>query len=154
MTRVYSVTNATTVSDIIDIVEIRNGASHISIIHSFLFGQSSDAGDAESEQLAINIFRPTAAGSSGSAAHNIISHKSGDVAARSEIASYSGGGATVAGSPVLIDSFNVMAGAFHKFTPEERITVAPNSSLVFALATVPNDVISTNFTLTWEEIGG
>jgi hypothetical protein len=154
MTRIYSVTNSSSIDTIADIVELRTGASHISVVHGFKFGQVSDAGDAESEQLSIDIFRATSGGSAGTDITDIFSHKAGDAAARSSVISYHANGATVSGSPAVTESFNVIAGMIYMPTPEERIIVGPNSSLVFALTKAPADAISTNFTLVWEEIGG
>ena len=152
--RLYSATNSSSLDTVADIVEIRNGASHVSIIHAFRFGQTSDAADAESEQLSIDVFRATSGGSAGAAITDIFSHKIGDPVAKSSIVSYQAGGATMSGSAGLIESFNVMAGEYEVPTPENRIVIGPNSSVVLRLSTAPADAISTNFTLTWEEIGG
>ena len=154
MGRIYTLTGNAAITTLEDIVEIRNGASHISIIQAFRFGQETDAGDTESEQLSITAFRATSGGSAGTDNTSVFQHSPSDAAARSSTVSFAGGRATMAGSGGLIDTFNVMAGGLEIATPETRMVVPPNASLVFSLTTAPADSITATFTLTWEEIGG
>lgn len=153
MGRKYNVSGQAAITTVIDIVEITAGASHIGVIHSFEFGQTSDAGESELEQLEITVARVTTAGSGGAAITASSPLRSGDSAYVSTINEFNGGRAVTA-NIMDISAFNVMAGMVHKPTPEERIVVAPGTGLVFGLTVAPGDSISSTYRLVWEEVGG
>lgn len=135
-----------------DLFEVVAPADAVVAIHSWGFYQSSDAGDAESEQLALLIHRGTATGSGGSSVtpspRNVGDAAfGGTVEANNTTQSAEG---TFLGSY----SFNVMAGIERIYTPEERDIISPSGLWIAELQTAPADSLTMNGWVKFEEIGG
>jgi len=155
MPRRYSVQfNAVAVTAAQDLVEINAHATKPVTLISFALGQTSDAGDAEDEQLRILMIRGyTSSGSAGSSP-TAVALDPGDAAF---------GGTTEVnnttpasgGSPVTCHAevFNVRAGYVYCPVPEARIVVAANTRLVINLPTAPADSLTMSGTAVFEEIG-
>ena len=153
MSRVYTVTfEQVAVSAIQDLIQIVAPSDSVVVIHEWEFGQSSDAGDAESEQLNILVHRGSTDGSGGSA-----------VTARpKQIGTPAFGGTcetnnTSQSTEGTIESshcFNVMAGIKEVYTPETRPVLSPSGRMVWELQTAPADAITMSGKVTFEEIGG
>ena len=149
----YSVTfEEVAVTAIQDLFEIVSAADSVTVIHSIKIGQSSDAGDSESEQLNILIHRGSTSGSGGSSA-TPAPRNLGDAAF--------GGTCEVNNTSqstegTILDSypFNVLAGLNEVFTPEERIVISPSGRVIIELQTAPADSLTMSGTVIIEEIGG
>lgn len=153
MGRMYSaVFEKITVSAAQDLFEINAPDDSAVIIHGWAIGQSSDAGDSESEQLNILVHRGSTSGSGGST-----------VTARPLQVGDSAFGGTIKANNtsqstegILIDArcFNVMAGIEIIYTPEMRPILSPSGRLIIELQDAPADGLIVNGSVFFEEIGG
>lgn len=153
MGRIYTVsTGLQAVTAAQDLITLTLPNDLIVQVHWWKIGQSSDAGDAESEQLLAILHRTAAAGSGGSS----ITPKAmntGDVASSVTAARNNTTQSTL--TDQLDDgNFNVMAGISEIYTPETRPIVSPSKIIVLELAKAPADSINVSATLCFEEIGG
>lgn len=158
MGRIYTVTfSGLAVTAALDFFEITGASNKIVKIKRIKIAQSTDAGDAQSEQLRICIKRFTGAytsGSSGSAA-TPRPIDPGDAAATFTAETGNTSRASGGTSVVLFeDSFNVLGPGFEFVaTPEEEIVIAASSAFIVGLETAPADSITFNGTVVCEEIG-
>ena len=119
--------------------------------------QSTDAGDAQSEQLSVSILRYTGSPTSGSGGGSItpVSREGGQAASgatveRNNTTGMSGGTSAVLHS----ESFNVMAGLCKTWTPETAPVFSPGTYCVVRLNGAPADSVTFDGTIYWDEIGG
>lgn len=122
------------------------------VIHAVYLGQSTDAGDTESEQLSVILHRPSAAGSGGTSA-TPRPLQVGFPAAGSTVDVNDTTQATE-GNIIHADCFNVMAGWVWIPTPECRPVISPSGLVTVELQTAPADSITMSGTILFEEIGG
>lgn len=153
MGRMYTVTTgplAATAAK--DMLTLAAPADLIVAVHWWQITNSSDAGDAESEQLRAILSRVAAAGSGGSSV-TPVKLSEGDVASSVTCTKTN---TTQAATPSTIDarSFNVMAGVEVIYTPESRPIISPSKIAVLSLETVPADSITLEAIICFEEIGG
>lgn len=148
--------DAVSVSAIQDLFELTGASNKTLVIHEIKAGQSSDAGDAQSEQLKVTFKRFTGAYTSGSggSAPTPRPLDPGDAAATftAEInnTTQATGGTSVT---LHADSFNVIGPGFHYLPiPEARIVIGPSSALVVSI-TAPADAITLNGYAIVEEVG-
>ena len=138
-----------------DFFELNVASTRSVRILSCVISQSSDAGDAADEQLAVLIGRGHATSGSGGSAATPSALASGGAASAS---SAEINNTTIASTGTLVtlvaDAFNVRAGWVYKPIPEEMIELAPSSRLVVRLLTTPADALEMSGTLTFEELGG
>jgi len=135
-----------------DLFEIVAPADSVVRIHSIKIGQSSDAGDAESEQLNVLIHRGSTSGSGGSSpTPNPL--EAGDAAFGGTVEANNDSQGTE-GAILASFDFNVLAGLNEVFTPEERIYISPSQRLIIELQTAPSDALTMDGTVMFEEIGG
>ena len=151
MGRMYSVVfeevAVTAVQDLFEINAPSDSALHL---HSIVITQSSDAGDAEDEQLSILIHRGSTSGSGGTA----------PTAAPLSLGNTAFGGTVevnnttqrTEGTKLYAEAFNVRAGLQYRPTPEERITISPSDRLIIELQTAPADSLTMSGTAIFEEI--
>ena len=135
-----------------DLIEIVAPSDAVVILHEWAFYQSSDAGDAESEQLNIIVHRGSTSGSGGSTA-TPRPNQLGDAAfgGTAEVNNTTQG---TEGDILDTLSFNVMAGAERIYTPESVKVISPSGRLIVELQTAPTDTITGSGYAEIEEIGG
>jgi len=121
-------------------------------IHGFNLGQSSDAGDAESEQLNILVHRGSTSGSAGSTV-TPSPLSLGDSAFGGTVEANN---TTQGTEGVFLDArcFNVMAGLEVVYTPETWIEISPGGRVIIELQDAPADALTMNGRVMIEEIGG
>ena len=115
-------------------------------------GQSSDAGDSESEQLNILIHRGSTSGSGGSSV-TASPVSPGDAAFGGTLEANNTAQST---EGVILDTptFNIMAGTEIIYIPETLFEISPSGRLIIELQDSPADVLTMNSTFCFEELGG
>ena len=153
MGRMYSVIfEEVPVTAVQDLFEVVAPADSVVTLHSLSISQSSDAGDAASEQLSVIIHRGSTSGSGGSAA-TPAPLAAGD-AAFGGTAEVNNTTQSTEGTIVWAEAFNVMNGLAVVWPPEDRITLSPSGRIIVELQTPPADSLTMSGTLVIEEIGG
>lgn len=156
MGRMYTVSTSVSASAAQDVLELIGASNKIVKIHEIKISQSSDSGDAQSEQLRVNVKRFTGAYTSGSGGSSPTPRPldPGDAAATFTAEANNTTQATGGTSVTLIeDSFNVLGPGWHYLpTPEQRIAIAASSAIVVGI-TAPADALTLQVTATLEEIG-
>jgi hypothetical protein len=135
-----------------DLFQLTAPADAVVRIHAVYISQSSDAGDAASEQLNILVHRGSTDGSGGSAPTPSplqVGFPSAGTAIEANNTSQS-----TEGTNIHTDCFNVMAGWTWIPTPETRPVISPSGRLVVELQTAPSDSLTMSGTVVFEEIGG
>ena len=135
-----------------DLFEIVAPSDAIVRIHEIHIGQSSDAGDSESEQLNVLIHRGTTSGSGGTT----------PTPSPLEVGDAAFGGTVEANNTtqgtegVFLSShdFNVMAGLDIVYTPETRPVISPSGRLIVESQIAPSDSLTMDGYIVFEEIGG
>ena len=117
-----------------------------------MISQSSDAGDAASEQLNILVHRGSTDGSGGSTV-TPAPMQVGDAAFGGTVAANNTTQSTE-GTQLHSEAFNVMAGCSVWWTPETRPVISPSGRLVIELQTAPADSLTMSGTVYFEEVGG
>ena len=137
-----------------DFFEINASTNRSLKIHSCYISQSSDAGDAQDEQLSILIKTGATTSGSGGSAPTPSPLIAGGAAANFTAEANNTTKAT-AGTIVTAhaDCFNVRAGWPYRPTPEERIELTGAGRLTVELGTTPADSLTMNGTIIIEEIG-
>lgn len=159
MGRMYAIHfNDVAVTAAQDLFEIVNPADSVMILHEFEITQSSDAGDAASEQLKVSVKKGigSTSGSGGSAA-TVSKIQTGDAAAgiTAEVNNTSqavaGGGSL---TRLLAMAGHVQAGIHHLPTPECRLVFSPSEVCIISLDAAPTDSLTMSGYAIVEEIGG
>lgn len=135
-----------------DLFEINAPADAVVIVHRCVISQSSDAGDSESEQLAILFHMGSTSGSGGTTV-TPTPLQLGNAAFGGTVEANNTSQSTE-GTFLHAEAFNVMAGFDWHPTPEERIVISPSDRLIIELQTTPADSLTMNGTVLFEEIGG
>lgn len=157
MGRKYSINASGSETAAGDFLEILCPADAAMILHQVTITQSTDAGDAASEQLRMQISRVTGTPTSGSGGGTPtpIPLSSGDAAAGITAESFNTTDLSGGTSVILHDeSFNVMAGMNYLPIPEDRPEFAPSTRCLIALASAPADSVTFQVTAIVEEVGG
>lgn len=158
MGRLYSVSfEGVAVTAAQDLFELLAPSDAIMVVHAIEVSQSSDAGDAESEQLRFSLTRVTGSPTSGSGGSSATPRplEGGDAAAgiTAEV-----NNTTVISGGSSVDlahwSRNVMEGLSVFFTPETRPVFSPSTYCVLSLDAAPGDSLTMQGTIIVEEIGG
>lgn len=137
-----------------DFFELNAASTKAVRIHRVVIGQSSDAGDAQAEVLAISFVRGYTTSGSGGSAPTPQKLATGLAAAASTVEVNNTTVANTGTASVLeSDTFNAQVGYRYQPTPEERIELAPSERLVVRLGTTPADSLTMSGTLVFEEIG-
>jgi hypothetical protein len=154
--RMYSISfEAVTVTVAQDFFELLSTTEKPFKVHALSISQSSDAGDAASEQLIVRIFRVTASPTSGSGGSTATpTPLIPNDAASSVTAEINNTTRLTGGTAVTLhrQCFNVMAGLDIVFTPECRPVVAGATRLVVGLEAAPADSLTMSGTIYIEEI--
>lgn len=135
-----------------DLFELNAPADAVVIVHGVWVSQSSDAGDAASEQLNILIHRGSTSGSGGSTV-TAAPLAVGDPAFGGTVEANNTSQSTE-GTILFSDCFNVMAGWQWLPTPEMRPVLSPSGRLIVELQSTPADSLTMSGVIVFEEIGG
>lgn len=157
MSRMYTVSiKGVVVSAAQDLLELTGAAGKLLRIHEIKISQSSDAGDAQSEQLQIVMQRLTGgytSGSGGSApTPRPLDPGSPAASFTAEInnTTQASGGTAV---DIVVDSFNVLGPGWHYLpVPECRPVLGASSAIVVSMP-APADAITVNGYIKVEELG-
>lgn len=152
MARQYAVTfSAVAITAAQDLFEVTAAAAGVVRLVGIAVGQYSDPGDAQAEQLSLTVVRGYTTSGSGGSAFTPLALNSGDPAAAAAAEINNTTVATTGTAAVLwSDVWNVQAGYQVWFPPENRPT-ARNSERIVVRIPAPNDSITTNGTLLFEE---
>ena len=135
-----------------DLFEVVAPADASVVIHSVTITQSTDAGDAQAEMLPILIHRGTATGSGGSSV-TPSPLQVGDAAFGGTVEA-NNTSQSVVGTFLHAEAFNVQIGFYFLPPPEDRPVVSPSALFIVELQAAPDDSITVNGTVVFEEIGG
>lgn len=137
-----------------DFFELNVASTKAVRILSVSLAQSSDAADAQDEQLAILMGRGHTTSGSGGSAPTPASLVKSQAAAASTVEANN---TTIASAGTLTtlvaDAFNVRAGLQYRPIPEEMIELAPSDRFVVRLLTTPADSLTMSGMIIFEEIG-
>lgn len=155
MPRMYSVSfSDVAVTAQQDLFEINAATNYSLVVHSMYVEQSSDAGDAQDEQLSWAIKSgATTSGSGGTAPTPAPLIEGG--AASNFTAEANNTTKATAGTIVTKHkgAFNVRAGLQYRPTPEERIELKGGGRLTVELMTTPADSLTMSGTIYLAEVG-
>jgi hypothetical protein len=154
MPRLYKIQfTAVTISAAQDLFEINVASTKVCRLISAYFGQSSDAGDAEDEQLRWSIITAHSTSGSGGSSATPQPDDPGD-AAFAGTAEVNNTTQATGGSPITraSDCFNVRGGLAYRPHEREQIWIPPSGRLVFTV-TAPADAITGSGYCEVEEIG-
>lgn len=130
-----------------------NSSSRV-VIREIGIAQYSDAGDAEAEMLSMSILVGTTSVAVGSTItpRNVLRHTGAPTAGTAVSAPSTTLSSTASAVLMLADAMNVAAG--WKYLPAEceRIVLEPGQKAVVRMS-APNDALTVNGTLTFQEIG-
>jgi hypothetical protein len=148
-TAVFEEIATTTVLDFFEVVAPSDAAV---IIHGWGISQSTEFGDAASEQITILVHRGTATGSGGTTV-TASPHAVGDAAFGGTVEA-NNTTQSVEGTFLGAYNFNVMAGIEVIYTPETRPVVSPSGLFIIELQLAPDDSTTFSGHVEFEEIGG
>lgn len=146
--------SATAVSAASDLFHITAPSNSRVRIKEIVFGQYSDAGDAEAEILSVLVMAGTTSTGAGSAitAQNVERHSGAPTASSSALGPTATLASTTSADVLIADVANVAAGWVHRPDVDECIIIEPSERLVVQVS-APADSITMNGTLTFQEIG-
>ena len=146
--------NAVAIAEARDLFEIVAPSTRSVVIHGWVFGQTTDYGDAQAEGARIQLIRGHSTSGSGGATPTPAPLGSGTAAASSTVESVNTTLAST-GSPVTLfsDGFNIQIGHQFWFTPETRPVVPPSTRIVLRLPNTPADAYTSSGTIFFEEVG-
>lgn len=123
-------------------------------IREIKFGQYSDPGDAQAEMLSVLLIRGSTISSTSAAITpvNVKGWTGVPTAGSSVTLPCTTLASTASASLVHADTFNVMGGWRYYPVPEERIVLEISQRLHVRI-TAPNDALTLNGTILFEEIG-
>jgi hypothetical protein len=125
-------------------------------VREIVFGQYSDAADAQSEMLSVTLMSGSTAPSSGTAITGLNINRYSTAQTPAATCSVVGPSTTLASTTsatvVRAETFNVMGGYRFYPVPAERPIIGLSQRFVVRI-TVPNDALTVNGTLMLQEIG-
>jgi len=139
-----------------DLFEFSVPADKIMVIHHVAITQSSDAGNAESEQIRLKIKRVTGAptpGSGGTSANpaGVTGPGTSDVSVSvNHTTRLTGGTATT----IYLEDVNIMGGFHYLPTPDDRPVFSPSEYCVIGIEAAPATALTMSGTVVYEELGG
>lgn len=140
-----------------DMLEALAPADAVLVIHELTITQSTEAGDAESEQLTVTLSRVTGAPTSGSGG-TTITPRPMQAGAAAAGGTYEGFNTTDLTGGTAVDlhteSFNVHNGMVKVWTPETRPVISPSTRALLTLDGAPTDSVTFQVTMLVEELGG
>lgn len=142
-----------------DLFEVVAPSDAVVIIHDVQLTQVTELGDAQEEQLALTMNRGVGAVTSGSGGSTVTPQpvSDGDPAFGGTVEA-NNTTKMVAGSGALEElgatSWNIRGEKTMIWTPETRPVISPGNRWTLELETTPNDSITMNGIVTFEEVGG
>ena len=135
-----------------DLLEINLNSARSLTVHAVYVGQTSDVGDASSENLTLELIRGYNTSGSGGGAPDIASLSSGNTNTFSAESNNTTLAST--GSPVALhrEVWNTQIPFQYRPTPEERPTIIGGTRLVLRMS-APADSITITVTMIVEEHG-
>lgn len=123
-------------------------------IREIRLGQYSEFGDAEAELLSLTVMTGTTSVAAGSTItpRNVRSHSGAPTAGTSVSAPSTTLASTTSATVRLADVWNVAAGWWYNPPVAERLVLEPSQKAVLRM-TAPNDAMTVNGTLVFQEIG-
>lgn len=158
--RLYTIQfGAQAVTAAIDFLELLVPSDAVMALREVRITQSTEAGDAASEQLRFQIKRATGTYTSGSggAVSTLNKVQTGDAAAGitgEQLNTTQAAAGTGALTTLLEEAENVHNGWLHKPPPDERLIFSPGEACVISLPAAPADSVSFSLYALVEEIGG
>lgn len=147
--------NGVAVSAQQDLFELTAPSDAVVVVHQVVLTQSSDVGDAQEEGLSILMKRGATTSGSGGSAVTPAALQHGFPAAGTAVERSN---TTKASSGTIVtlhaEAWNIRAPLVWLPPPELRIVLSPSQRFTVELATTPNDSITMNATLYFEELGG
>lgn len=160
MGRVYSGRFSGVATDaVLDFFELLAPADMVVKIHEIRITQHTEAGDAESEQLLFEIKRASGSYTSGSGgttptpAPLNFGDAASTVTLEANNTSQAAAG-TGALTTLLSAADNIHNGFHYLPTPETQIILSPSQALIVSLGAAPQDSITFDGYIVFEEIGG
>lgn len=142
----------------IDFFELVCPADAVMIVREVRISQSTEAGDAQSEQLRFQIKRGIGSTSgSGGASGTLNKVHTGDAAAGITAETNNTTQAIAGGGSLTIlqeECENVHNGWLHAPPPDERLVFSPSEVCIIAMPSTPADSISFSGYVLVEELGG
>lgn len=139
-----------------DMLELLAPSTAVVILHSLYISQSTEAADAQSEQVSVRLNRVSGVPTSGSGGTSVtpVAIEAGLSAASSVVEANNTTDLSGGTSVVLHkESFNVMNGLALVWTPETRPIISPGHRFLLELTSSPADSITFDYTLYFEELG-
>ena len=137
-----------------DLFCLTAGSSSRVVIREIRIGQYTEFGDAQSELLSLTMLVGSTAPSSGTAItpRNVAGHSGAPSAASSVLGPSTTLASTASAVERFADVWNVAAGFLYAPLPPERLILEPSQRLALRM-TAPNDAMTMNGTLVFQEIG-
>ena len=152
MGRMYSaVMDAVAVTAAKDLMRLSAPSDAVVIIHEVKVSQESDAGDSESEQVAVQLQRSSTDGTGTSTTPEKM--EPSDAAFGGTCVTNLTVDTSISGSPLRRTSDNVHNAPHWLFTPETRPVVPPSGRFVVRLDKAPADSLTMSLTVVLEEVG-
>lgn len=157
MGRMYSVSfNEVAVTAVQDLFELTVGADQVMVVHELHVTQSSDAGDAQSEQLYVSIRRVTGSPTPGSGGSTPTSRPLDQGDSACTVAEATNNTTQLSGGTNVVlkgEAFNVMQGLHYVPVPDARPVFRGQTVCLVELETAPADSLTMSGYLVFEEIG-
>lgn len=130
------------------------GSSSRVVVREIRLGQYTEFGDAQAELLSLQLMTGSTAPSSGAAIVpiNVRTHAGAPIATSSVVGPSTTLASTASATLRFADVWNVAAGLLYAPLPEDRIVVEPSQALVLRMS-APNDAMTVNGTLVFQEVG-
>lgn len=124
------------------------------VVREIRIGQYTEFGDAQAELLSLTVLTGSTAPSSGTAItpRNVQGHTGAPSADSSVIGPSATLASTTSAVARFADAWNVAAGYLYAPLPAERLVLNPSQCMVIRM-TAPNDALTMNGTLVFQEIG-
>lgn len=149
---------AVAVTALQDLFEISTPTDVVTVIHEIHVTQSSDAGDAQSEQLRFQILRGIGSTSgSGGTTETPQKQETGfgasgaTVEVNNTTQAVTGGGSLTA---LFEECANIHVGWHYVPVPEARFAFSPGEEILIALPAAPGDSLTMSGLVMYEELGG
>lgn len=138
----------------IDLWCLTAGSSTRVVVREVRIGQFSEFADAQAELLSVTMLTGSTAPSSGAAITpvNVQGHTGAPTATSSVVGPSTTLASTTSAVQRVADAWNVAAGYLYSPLPIERMVLNPSQTLAIRM-TAPNDAMTVNGTLTFQEIG-
>lgn len=117
-------------------------------------GQYTEFGDAQAELLSLQVMVGTTAASTGTAItpNNVLRHTGAPTAATSIVGPSTALASTASATVMISDAWNVEAGYWLSPADCDRIVLNPGQRAIVRM-TAPNDTLTLNGTLMFQEMG-